>query len=212
MYKVAILFDSKNNWISKFLPKDLFDIEKYDIKIFFDPTLIEAYDLVFVLGYTKILSENFLNINHLVLVVHESNLPNGKGFAPVQWQILEGKNNIKVCLIEATKDFDSGDIFEEEEITFNGTELYEEIRFIQAKVTFNLLLKFLKKYPRFKRKPQIGEATFYRKRRPKDSELDVNLSLKRLFPFMRIANNEDWPSFFKLNGETYILKIYKKDK
>ena len=126
--------------------------------------------------------------------------------------LFSGKYQKGKTIIEATKDFDSGDIFEEEEITFNGTELYEEIRFIQAKVTFNLLLKFLKKYPRFKRKPQIGEATFYRKRRPKDSELDVNLSLKRLFPFMRIANNEDWPSFFKLNGETYILKIYKKDK
>ena len=62
----------------------------------------------------------------------------------------------------------------------NGTELYEEIRFVQAKATYKLLEKFLKNYPRFKRKAQKGDTTFYKKRTPLDSELDVNLSLKSL--------------------------------
>ena len=46
---------------------------------------------MFVIGYTKILPKEFLEGNKLVLVIHESDLPKGKGFSPVQWQILEGK-------------------------------------------------------------------------------------------------------------------------
>jgi len=44
------------------------------------------------------------------LVVHESDLPRGKGFAPVKWQILDGKKEIPVCLLETTEQVDSGDI------------------------------------------------------------------------------------------------------
>ena len=36
-------------------------------------------------------------------------------------------------------------------------------------------------------------------------------NLKDLFPLLRIGNNEKWPSFFKFKGNTYIVKIYKKN-
>ena len=210
MHKVSILLDPNNNWLNNYISRESFLEKNYSIDIFEDEKKISGYDLVFVLGYTKILEDKFLSRNKLVMVIHESNLPKGRGFSPIQWQILEGVENIKVCLIEAKKKVDSGDIFETEEINLDGTELYDEIRFAQAAATIKLINKFLKKYPIFQREPQKGNPTYYRKRNLSDSELDLNLSLEKNFPKLRIGNNEDWPSFFKINGETYIVKIFKK--
>jgi methionyl-tRNA formyltransferase len=92
-------------------------------------------DLLFILGYTKIIHKISLAKNKLNLVIHESNLPEGRGFSPVQWQVLEGKNEIKVCLIEASEKPDEGDIFNSTIIRLEGHELMDEIREAQANAT-----------------------------------------------------------------------------
>lgn len=211
MQKVAFLFDKNNDWISNHIPESIFKLKFFEFHSFFDLTKIKSFDIVFVLGYTKILKEPFLSNNKNIFLVHESDLPLGKGFSPVQWQILEGKNKIKVSLLELSKELDSGDIVNQMDLVLNGTELYEEIRLAQANVTFKLIKNFLETYPNFIRKSQTGVSTFYKRRKPIDSELDINKTLKDQFPLLRIGNNRKWPSFFKFKGCTYIIKIYKKD-
>ena len=75
------------------------------ISFFFTSNLskIKNFEIVFILGYTKILSNTFLKKNRFNLVVHESNLPLGKGFAPVQWQILENKKKLIFALLMQKK-------------------------------------------------------------------------------------------------------------
>ena len=57
------------------------------------------------------------------LVVHESELPKGHGWAPMTWQILEGKKQIPVTLLEAQNAVDSGQVYLREYIELKGTEL-----------------------------------------------------------------------------------------
>lgn len=212
MKKVAILYDASNDWISKFFPKDLNDISGYTFEFFYDPTKIKNYEIVFVLGYTRILGPSFLSNNKLAMVVHESNLPEGKGFAPLQWQILEGKNDITFSLIEINHQVDSGDIILQSVLNLNGTELYDELRYKQSKITFDLVKEFLNIYPSFKKTKQQGKETFYKKRSIKHSELNMDKTLRELFPLLRINNNNEWPSFFKYKGNKYILKIFKSQQ
>lgn len=205
--------DKNNNWFQIFLNKSLLmkKNNKYQSKISFNYLKVKNQDIVFIIGYMKILSNDFLKLNRLNLVIHESALPKGKGFAPVQWQILEGKNIIPVYLIEASEKVDSGDIVYRDKFKLNGTELYEEIRAKQAKASINIMSKFLKKYPNFRLKKQIGSETFYVKRNDKNSEVDINKSIKKQFNIFRIANNEKWPLFFYYKKKKYILKIYTKE-
>ena len=58
---------------------------------------------------------------------------------------------------------------------------------------------------------QYGKSTYYRKINIADSELNINLPIKELFPLLRIVNNKDWPGFFRIHGVKYILKIYKEE-
>lgn len=207
---VVFLLDKDNNWIEPFLleSKKLLNNSKFTFKILHNHAEVKNQNIVFILGYTKILNETFLKSNDLNLVIHESNLPKGKGFSPVQWQILEGKKYIPVYLIEATNDVDSGDILYKYKFRLTGFELYSEIREKQAKATIRVITSFLERYPNYVRVKQKGVETFYPKRTPIDSELNIDKTLRDQFNLLRIADNDNWPSFFYFEGKKYFLKIY----
>jgi methionyl-tRNA formyltransferase len=211
-YTVAILLDPENDWLSGHISKvDLFDsmASKYTFSLHDDPGEIRDRDIVFVLGYTKMLRADFLEANRLPLVIHESDLPKGKGFSPVQWQILEGKKEIPVCLIHVTADLDAGDILERDVIRLQGHELFVDIRRLQAETTLRLMERILKKYPSISRTPQTGGESTYRRRTRKDDRLDVHRSIADQFNALRIADNNRYPAYFVHNGHTYFLKIYR---
>jgi len=208
--KIAFLFDKKNDWIFKYFKDFKIDNKKFTKKNYFNPKKIVNHDIVFILGYTKKLNTNFLKSNKLNLLVHESNLPKGRGMSPIQWQILKGINLISVNLIEAVNKIDAGDIFESGLLKLTGLELYDDIRKQQAKITINLIKKFITKYPKYNRKKQKGKVTYFKSRNKSHSKLDINKSLKQNFNLMRISNNKKWPSYFIYKKKKYIIKIYSK--
>ncbi len=163
--------------------------------------------LLFILGCTQILDEVTLNKNRYNLVVHESALPQGKGFAPMSWQILAGESKIPISLISAGKKVDSGDIWLTDFIQLTGTELHQEWRDLQGKKTVELCLKFIEQYGQLQSKKQIGEESYYPQRKPKDSKLDIDKSLKEQFNLLRLVDNEHYPAFFEYQGKKYTLAI-----
>ncbi len=211
--KVALLFDKDNSWIFNFIDKgQLFNHKKrYRFKTFFDHKKISSYDIVFILGYMKLLKKNFLKKNKHALVIHESNLPKGRGFAPMQWQILEGKNKIISCLIKIDEKADTGKIIIKRKILLKGDELNDEIRKKQAFISLRLMNDFLKKFPKISFKTQKGKSSFFRKRKSEDSMIDLNKNLKSQFNLLRICDNEKYPAFFNYKNKKYILKIFKEN-
>jgi len=127
----------------------------------------------------------------------------------VQNQILKKKKKIYVSLIEATKDVDSGNIYLRNFFVLKGHELNDEIRYLQAQAYFKIIKKFLLKYPNIKFKPQNGRSNFNLRRRPQDSEININKTIKSQFNLLRICDNELYPAFFKYKKKIYILKSYK---
>lgn len=211
-YRAAFLFSDTNDWITPYICNSSFsDVWPGTIDFFDNEDQISLYDIVFILGYTKILSPSFLEQNKLNLVVHESALPFGKGFSPIQWQLLNGADNILVSLLEASDKVDSGDIILQDKLIFDGSELYEEIRDKQAACTISLIKAFFSQYPNFNRQKQTGDESTFRRRRPEDNLLCLDKSIREQFNLMRIGNNEMWPSYFNHLGHKYILKIYKED-
>ncbi len=208
--KIAFVFDKKNSWIFDFFQRHKFDGENYSFTYLFDIDEVYDFDIVFLLGQTKIFPKEVLKRNKLNLVVHESDLPKGKGFAPVQWQLLDGCSEITVSLIEAAERFDSGDILNQSTILFDGTELYDEIRQKQAFASIEIISDFLKSYPNISRSKQTGNESFYPKRTSDDGELDISKTIEENFNLLRVGNNDEWPSFFYHKGVKYIIKIFKE--
>ena len=212
-YKVTFLLDKSNLWFEKQLKNYNFRLNnRYIFKISKNPNNIKNQNIVFPLTYTKILPESFLQKNELVLIAHPSKLPKDKGFAPLQYQILRNKNKVYMSLIKAAKEVDAGPIFFQNSFVLNGTELSDEIRDIQGIQFLNIIKKFLIKYPNVKSKKQIGKSNFNKRRYPKDSQLNINKTIKQQFNHLRVNNNELYPSFFYYKDQKYIIKVFKEKK
>ena len=212
-YKITFLLDRSNLWFEKQLKNFDFNLDsKYIFKISKNHNNIKNQNIVFPLSYTKILPESFLQKNDLVLIAHPSKLPKDKGFAPLQYQVLENKNKFYISLIKAVKKVDAGPIYLQNSFILNGTELSDEIRNIQGLQFLKIIKDFLIKYPNIKSKKQNGKSNFNKRRFPKDSQLSIKQTIKKQFNHLRINDNKLYPSFFFFKGQKYIIKIYKEKK
>mgnify|MGYP001171603112 CR=1 FL=1 len=209
-YKVTFLLDKTNLWFEKQLMNYDFKLsKKYYFNFFKNPKEIKNQHIVFPLSYTKILPESFLKNNELVLIAHPSKLPNDKGFAPLHYQILKNKKKCYISLIKAVSKVDAGPIYDQNSFILNGTELSDEIRHIQGLQFLKIIKNFLSKYPNVKYKNQIGKSNFNKKRKPNDSKLNINQTIKQQFNHLRINDNQLYPSFFYFKGKKFIIKIFK---
>ena len=125
------------------------------------------------------------------------------------WQILEGASQIPITLFEATAELDSGPIYLQHTIALQGTELVEEWRSLQAEATIALCLEWLDRYAEVleQARPQQGDACYYRRRRPADSELDPQRSLAEQLNLLRVVDNQRYHAFVELRGRRYELLI-----
>lgn len=165
----------------------------------------------FCLSFGSIVSNKFRSRFGHTLVVHESDLPRGKGWSPLTWQILEGQNRIPVTLIEAAEQVDSGVIYAQKWLDFQGHELIDELRREQAQATHSLCRWFVDFYPESvsNRRAQEGEATFYPRRRPSDSCLDENESLSNQFDLLRVVDNRRYPAILAHRSFRYKIVVTK---
>ncbi len=181
-------------------------------KIFFKHENISSkYQIVFMLSYARIVQEEYLTRHAHNIVVHASDLPKGKGWAPYFWQVLEGKKKVPIVLFEATKEMDNGVIYIKDHISLVGTELHDELRTALAKVIERMVLKYVRSFKDLTGKEQKGTSTYYRKRNAQDSELAMNKTIQDQFNLLRVVNNEEFPAFFFYKGCKYILSIRKAE-
>ena len=208
--KIQLLVDNKTSWIVPYaeqLCSRLMDMKHEARLIFYHNEVLEG-DILCLLSCEKVFKK--LSLNKFNLVVHESDLPQGKGWSPVTWQVLEGKSTIPVTLFEAAASIDSGQIYSQAYISLNGTELLEEIKHQQGLATQSLIINFVESLPNIQGRPQCGDESFYPRRNPEDSRLDIHKSLYDQFDLLRVCDNERYPAHFTIRNEEYVLKIYKK--
>ncbi len=207
-YLISILTD-KTSWMNKYnvFLKNALEALGHNVLCVSKPEELPEGDIAFFLSCFNIVTKEFLAKNKHNIVVHESDLPKGKGWSPMTWQILEGKNDIPITLFEASEKCDAGDIYFKDSIKLKGDELIEEWQALLGYKTIELCLKFVNSYENFEPVPQIGEESFYLRRTPKDSELDINKTIKEQFNLLRVVDNERYPAYFVYRNKKYILRI-----
>ena len=209
-HRIVVLSDP-NSWINSTVDDLVTDWSEQVHQVSWHHELndVQDGDFLFCLSFGQLVPASMRSKFQHTLVVHESDLPQGKGWSPLTWQILEGRNQIPVTLFEAAEDVDSGPIYAQRWLEFEGHELIDELREGQAKATFDLCRWFVDEYPNSSSEgiEQQGKESFYARRRPLDSELDPNKSIAEQFDLLRIVDNERYPAFFHWNDRKYQLKI-----
>jgi methionyl-tRNA formyltransferase len=206
---IQVLVDNPNSWILPYTEKlvqNLIDLGHRALLLHDENEVVQG-DILCLLSCEKIFKK--LHLNKHNLVVHESDLPKGKGWSPVSWQVLEGKSFIPVTLFEATSTVDNGRIYNQMTLELQGHELWPEIKDKQGIITQQLILNFVNEYPNNHSREQVGDATYYAKRTPEHSQLDFHKTIAEQFNLFRVCDNERYPAFFIKDGKKYILKIEK---
>ena len=210
--KVQILLDKNNNWMVKYfddfrLSKNL--SKKFDLNISYKIER-EKIDLLFILGFTKKIKLEKLKNCKNKFIIHESDLPKGRGFSPVKNQILKKNYKIKCCLIECVDKIDGGDIYEYDHLIIGKNDLYDDIRLKQFKISVKLIEKLLKKYPEIKGKKQIGKPTYYKRFNEKSDEINISKNIGSLFNLLRSTDYTKHQNYFFMNGKKYFIRISKE--
>lgn len=211
-FRIVILSDT-NSWINPTVMDLVMDWCEQGHFVHWgnDSKNVPPADFCFCLSFGKIVPNLIRAKFRHTLVVHESELPEGKGWSPLTYQILEGKNRVPVTLFEAAEEVDSGLIYAQRWIDFEGHELVDELREGLANTTRELCGWFINSYPESIRaaREQKGKGSFYARRRPEDSEIDPNKMIAEQFNLFRVVDNVRYPAFFQANGRRFFLRISK---
>lgn len=203
------------SWINEFIPELLFSwiADGHQVSWTHDAAAVPSGDVCFYLSYGRIVGREVLLQHKNNLVVHESDLPKGRGWSPLTWQVLEGADVIPVTLIEAAEEVDSGPIYMQERIQLCGDELIDELRRLQVDSTIRLCRAFMRDYPEVTNTAclQRGESSYYSRRRPKDGRLDPDKTLREQFNLLRISDNLRYPAWFEMAGIKYTIQIEKAE-
>ena len=204
------------SWINASIPEMLFSwlAAGHQVSWVHDAAALPAGDICFYLSYGRIVGPELLARYRNNLIVHESDLPKGRGWSPLTWQVLEGADSICVTLFEAADAVDSGLIYLQEKIELRGNELVDDFRRLQAEATFRLCKSFVADYPQplNKSRPQAGESNYYRRRLPADGQLDPDKTLRGQFNLLRVSDNQRYPAWFEVVGTKYSLYIEKVEQ
>lgn len=178
--------------------------------ILFDKKGLDGGDILFLVSCGELIGENIRQKFRATLVLHASNLPQGRGWSPHIWAIVNGVNDITVCLLEAKDPVDTGPVWLRTTFSLDGHELLPEINQKLFDAELFLMTQAVEKFETIRPVPQAGDPGEYMPRRsPEDSRLDPQKSIASQFDLLRVVDSQRYPAFIDYRGHRYLIRIEK---
>ena len=140
---------------------------------------LDGGDLLFLISCSELITPVETAKYGVSLVLHASDLPRGRGWSPHIWELARGEDVITVSLLEVEDKVDSGKIWKKETISVPAPQ------------------------------PVCESATYYPRRTPANSRLDVNKTIAEQFNLIRVSDPQRFPAYFDYLGHRYLLKLEK---
>jgi len=168
-------------------------------------------DVLFLISCCEIIGESNRSKYRKVLVVHASDLPKGRGWSPHIWQILDGKEQITVSLLEADDKVDSGPIWKKMIIFIPKHMLWSEINHELFNAEISLIDFAVNQFDQVipVQQDRNIESSYFSLRKPADSKIDPNESIANQFNQLRVCDPVRFPAYFELYGFKYKLTLEK---
>lgn len=182
----------------------------HDVSVVSSSSDLAGGDLLFLVSCSEFIGSAIRAQYRATLVLHASDLPDGRGWNPHIWQVTEGRNDLCVSLIEATDPIDTGAIWAQARVTLEGHELHDEINDKLFAAELRLISEAVDGGEGIIPRQQPDRpASYYRKRTPEDSRIHPGRSIEEQFDLIRVCDPDRYPAFFELRGRRYLLRITK---
>lgn len=143
------------------------------------------------------------------LATHGSILPEYRGFAPLNWAIINGKNEIGITLFRAAANVDSGHVLATKLFSIDGNTTASEIFSLFVLHQPKMFVDAIKKYQKEKTfdswqvEQSMDESSYCCRRTPQDSEIDWQLPGDKIMALLR-ASQPPYPYAFTFYKGTQI--------
>ena len=131
---VSIVFNYGSENLKKYSAYSSFDTlqEEYNFPLHYvenvandenlDLLLKADLDVLFIIGWHKIVPQNVLDTGKIKLGIHSSLLPKNRGSSPINWQIVRGETKGGITLFHLTSEVDEGGIVDFNEYEINNLD------------------------------------------------------------------------------------------
>ena len=217
--EVVLAFDLEQSKASKYSASVNFDslAKEYGFELFHVSSASDAQnlerlekaklDILFVIGWHRIVPQTVLDQAKIKLGIHSSLLPRDRGSSPINWQLIRGERIGGVTLFHLTNEVDAGDIIDS--MKYEILDI-DDVRDVYFKATLSSLYLLEKNWMqihdlRIKSIPQNQtEVTVNERRKPEDGIIDWSKSAKNCYDWIR-ALTHPYPGAFTYWGEKKIL-------
>ena len=208
---ISILITSKDHPVNTYVNKWVKKNKSHQISIVHSKEDLTSGDIL--ISCSEILSKLDRDKFKKTLITHASDLPNGRGWSPHIWEIINGASYITLSLIEADSKVDSGDIWKKISLPIPKTALFDEINDLIFNSELELMSFAIEKYNTVepKKQPNI-DGSYWSKRSPKDSEIDINQTISEQFDLIRVCDPKRFPAFFYKDGVKFNITIEKNNE
>ena len=171
----------------------------------------EEYALIVLWNYRKIIPINSNYKNYIIF--HSSDLPNGKGWAPIYYALAKKQKYYTITGIFANEKVDSGDIIVKAKFEIRDNYTARYLRMWDEEIMILLTQKILQKYSDKKiyGTKQKGKESYYERRTRENNEICIDDKIIDIIPHLR-ACEENAPAFIIYNNVKYIISIEPNEK
>lgn len=182
------------------------------VRLIHDKDQISSGDLLFLIAVTELIDAPTLGRFTHNAVIHSSDLPEGRGWSPQVWSILDGAREIVVSGLAAAKAVDSGPIWIKQTVEIPPHFVHDEINAALFETWCNVMTTICDMVEaRETPTPQDDRpATYWPRRTPKDSALDPHDTIANQFDLMRVCDPDRYPAYFEMHGHTYAIRLEKR--
>lgn len=184
------------------------------VEIVSESMQLSSGDILFLVSCSEKITQIVRHRFKHVLVLHASDLPRGRGWSPYIWDILNGKDEVILSLIEAEDQIDTGKIWKKICIPIPKHFLWDEINqaLFQGEIALmDWAVEHSGSILPHDQDENI-QPTYWPRRTAQDSRLDINKTLAEQFELLRVCDPQRYPAFFEIYGKKYKLKVERLDE
>lgn len=146
-------------------------------------------DLIIVMGWRTLIPKEIISIPIYGTVgAHESLLPKYRGFAPVNWAVINGEKETGVTLFHLAQGVDSGDIIDQKVVKIGLNDTAWDVYKKTAKASLEILENYLKNLQNGTvktRKQNQKDATYTAARTPEDGLISWSWNTEKIYNLIR---------------------------
>ena len=209
MKKIFFVVNNKNEFnfkelILKYLPNVDVSIGKVL------PINTKKYDLIILWSYQKIIKK--LPQEKNVILFHSSDLPEGKGWAPIYNTIVRKKKYFTISGIIANEKVDSGNIIVKAKFKMKDNYTAKYLRMWDHEISIMMIEQILKKkFKKFEGIKQSSKGSTYTRRFNVDNEINTQLPISEIIDHLR-GCEENHPAFFYYKKNKYLISVEPETK